>query len=83
MKLERKALLWMPATNRRKKTQEMKKTQNTKEKKERTRKEKETKSLKELIIFPPPPLKEKETTSQKIRQDTQAHGEVPQLEDST
>lgn len=63
MKLERKALLWMPATNRRKKNQEMKKTPNTKEKKERTRKEKETKSLKELITFPlpqkkkPPPKK--------------------------
>jgi len=81
MKLERKALLWMPATNRRKKNQEMKKTPNTKEKKERTRKEKETKSLKELITFPLP--QKKKPPPKKIRQDTQAHGEVPLLEDST
>jgi hypothetical protein len=65
MKLEEKPLFWMPA-----KTQKLrnKKTQNTKKKKERTKeKKKETSSYEESR----PPA----------RQDTQAHGRVPQSGD--
>jgi outer membrane biosynthesis protein TonB len=71
MKLGRKALLWMPAKNKRKKK---KKTQEIKED-QKSKIEKETKSLQELITFPSPQKKRKK---EDIRQDIQAHGEVPQ-----